>query len=161
MQDARFNLVGDVQRIPEGEIAAAKELFRKSHPKSFWIDFGDFIGYKFVSIKGGRLTGGFGRVGDVTEQQFNEVQADPVSQFSKPICTHMNDDHMDASIKIVQKQTGVTVEKAELVRVDKLGMDIVVTFKTGDKSRGRIQFQSPAMGRKEVKDRIVELLQAE
>lgn len=63
MQDARFNLRGEVQRIPEGDIAAAKQVFRKTHPESFWIDFGDFVGYKLVSTMGGRLNGGFGRGG--------------------------------------------------------------------------------------------------
>lgn len=44
-----------------------------------------------------RLISGFGRAGTTDGQGYTEVERDPVVQFSEPVCSHMNDDHADAS----------------------------------------------------------------
>lgn len=64
LEDARISLIGDIESVEGEALGLAKEAYRKRHPDSFWIDFGDFSMWK-MSPKSGRLIGGFARAGQV------------------------------------------------------------------------------------------------
>jgi hypothetical protein len=51
--------------LPEGERAAAREVFLAKYPSAFYVDFGDFRWFRVEGLKGGRFIGGFGRVASV------------------------------------------------------------------------------------------------
>ena len=57
-----------------------------------------------------------------------EASPDPISPFSGPVAGHMNADHGNASIAMVKKYTGLPVEDAKIVNLDRLGMNMMGTF---------------------------------
>ena len=65
MQDARVSLIGDVEALSGDEAQQVKEVYKKKHPGSFWVDFGDFSVFR-LTPKTARLIGGFARAGQVT-----------------------------------------------------------------------------------------------
>lgn len=67
MQDlsqARFTLSGTVQALSGTESASVKDVFRKRHPNSFWIDFGDFTMFRMQPLIA-RFNFGFASAGTV------------------------------------------------------------------------------------------------
>jgi hypothetical protein len=58
------SLTGDIRAVEGEEAEQLRGVYRKRHPKSFWVDFGDFSIFRLVPITG-RLIGGFARAGQV------------------------------------------------------------------------------------------------
>lgn len=156
LDDGRVTLIGNLLPLPEEQKAAAREAYLARLPDSFWVDFGDFAPYK-LDLSVGRYNGGFGKAANLSAEQFLEADADPVAQFSTPVSKHMNDDHMEANIAMVKLVAGLTVQTANMVSIDSLGVNMQVKHANGEALSVRIPFRSPAPDRKSVKDRIVEL----
>lgn len=97
LSDARVTLTGTVSIVAQGpERDELRAAFLAKHPQSFWVDFGDFSFFHMKDVKLARLVSGFGRAGSVLGAEYVEAAEDPVSKFSEPVCSHMNDDHTDA-----------------------------------------------------------------
>ena len=119
-----------------------------------------------------RFVGGFARAGAVTAEEYKEAKPDPISEFGGAIAQHMNEDHMEATIAMVQANVPSMeadpenpIEEAIITSVDSLGMYIKVTRKEAvsflPKSfKLRLPFPRPAEDRKDVKTLIVEMTQA-
>ena len=172
--DGRVNLMGTVQRLKdEEEIAKAKETYLKKHPGAFWVDFGDFFWYR-MEVEYIRFVGGFARAGTVTAKEYKEAKPDPIMAFGGHIAAHMNDDHMDSTIAMVNHYIpGLAgdgyVKAAEITSVDSLGMYVKITRdpENNDQLPGqplqfklRLPFPKPVTERKDVKNVIVEMTQA-
>ena len=87
-------------------------------------------------------------------QDFWDAKPDPVAKFSGPVCSHMNKDHAASTVAMVKAVVGLTVDAAEMLRLDRLGIDVEVTRK-GETFRVRLPFESPADNRKAIKEQIV------
>ena len=118
-----------------------------------------------------RFVGGFARAGSVTPDEYTAAKPDPVAEFSAPIAGHMNEDHMSATIAMVEanipgmKDAENPIEEALITSVDSLGMYVKVTRKEPmvflpQSFKVRLPFPSPAADRKDVKMKIMELTQA-
>lgn len=92
----------------------------------------------------------------VAGEEYLACRPDPVAAFSGPICGHMNDDHADATKAIVKHYTGLTVESANMLTVDRLGMNVQCT-RDGQTFKARVPWVRPAEDRKTIKDVIVEM----
>jgi putative heme iron utilization protein len=169
--DARVNLMGRVELIKDSnEKAAAKACYMKKHPGAFWVDFGDFNWFR-MTVDKVRFVGGFARAGSVTAAEYTAATPDPVAEFSADIASHMNEDHMPATIAMVQTNVpGMEpdpdnpITEALITSVDTLGMFIKVTRDKPVKFlpqqfKLRLPFPRPAESRKDVKMLIVELCQ--
>ncbi|KAJ4789829.1 Root border cell-specific protein [Rhynchospora pubera] len=126
------------------------------------VDFGDF---RFVQIKprsihyvSGVATARLGS-GEFTAEEFRTAKVDPISQFSKPVTSHMNRDHSEDTKLIVQHSTSVKVDSAYMLDLDSLGFSVKAEYE-GKTMKLRIPFPRPAQDRKDVKTLIVEMLQA-
>ncbi|CAG9467566.1 unnamed protein product [Pedinophyceae sp. YPF-701] len=160
LQDGRATLIGSLTPVPDADKPELRELFLERHPNAFWVDFGDFLWYRMTDIKVVRFIGGFGRIGQkISPEEYLSEQPDPITQFAGPVCGHMNDDHMDANIAIVKSSCGISVDKASMVGIDKLGMTFACE-REGQTFKARVAFKAPAESRADVKTRIVELTQA-
>lgn len=111
-------------------------------------------------------------IAQVTGEEYLACSPDPVAAFSGPICGHMNDDHADATKAIVKHYTGLTVESANMLTVDRLGMNVQCT-RDGQTFKARVPWvryeqlqwcgaelhahHRPAEDRKTIKDVIVEM----
>ena len=124
-----------------------------------------------MEIEHVRFVGGFARAGSVTPEQYYAAKPDPIAAFSGPIAGHMNEDHMEATIAMVQanipgmKDDANPIVEAVITSVDSLGMYVKVTREQPmvflPKSfKVRLPFPSPAADRKDVKMKIMELTQA-
>lgn len=69
LEDARVNLTGDIEQVSKDEDPQIRDLYKKKHPNSFWIDFGDFSLFR-LTPRQGRLIGGFARAGKVYSISF-------------------------------------------------------------------------------------------
>lgn len=75
----------------------------------------------------------------MTGEQYFEASPDPISPFSGYVAAHMNDDHEDATRAIVKHVAGISVSKAEILTLDRLGM-VVKCERDGDTFKARIPF---------------------
>lgn len=159
LADARVNLIGRLQPLPESEVAAAKELYLARHPQSFWVNFGDFSWFKMEEVLAARLVGGFARAGRVSGDEYTVAAPDPVAAFAAPVCGHMNDDHADSIRAMVKHYAGISVDEARMVSLDRLGFN-TACIRGGQPFKARLAFPKPADDRKAIKELIVEMTRA-
>ena len=100
-----------------------------------------------------------GTCAQVTPSEFWATSPDPVSQFTAPVCGHMNADHGESTIAMIKHYAGVQVDSAKMMGVDRLGVETECLL--GEESVNvRLTFPQPAEDRKSIKDRIVEMTKA-
>jgi putative heme iron utilization protein len=161
--DARVNLMGTASKLGKEDIDGAKELYRKKHPDAFWVDFGDFTWFK-IDVEKIHYVGGFGKIGGVPIKEYRDAKPDEISAFGGHIASHMNDDHMESTIAMIESAVpGIAATEAIITSVDSLGMFVKVTRKSKDQVQQfkmRLPFPRPAKDRKDVKNVIVEMTQA-
>ncbi len=163
--DGRVNLMGSTKLLPQEETEAAKAIYLKKHPGAFWIEFGDFNFFK-MEIERVNFVGGFARAGSVTPEEYKNAKPDTISAFGSHVANHMNDDHMDSTIAMIESQVpGLNVSEALITSVDSLGMYVKVTRTPSGSDqvqqfKMRLPFPRQAKDRKDVKDIIVEMTRA-
>lgn len=160
--DLVITIHGDAVSVPENEREAIRTAYLKRHPNAFWVDFGDFqfmrIEPKIVRYVSGVATALLGS-GEFSKEEFEAAKVDPISQFSKPVASHMNKDHGEDTKAIVQHLTSVPVDFAYILDLDSLGFNVKAGYE-GNTLKLRIPFPRRAEDRKDVKTLIVEMLQA-
>ena len=157
LSDARVTVIGKMSRVPDEDIQAVAQLYAAKHPDSFWVQFGDFSWFRMDYIEKVRVVGGFARAGSVTGQEYLEAHPDPVAAFSAPVCSHMNDDHADATVAMVKYYAGITVKKATMLSLDSLGINVACE-RDGESFKCRLPFPAdcrPVTERKAIKEAIV------
>ena len=75
----------------------------------------------------------------ISAKDYFAAKPDPVFQFSAPVAGHMNRDHSEATQAIVKSVTGLTVEKADILTIDRLGMTVMCKHQ-GESMKARIPF---------------------
>uniref|UniRef100_A0A803MM86 DUF2470 domain-containing protein n=2 Tax=Chenopodium quinoa TaxID=63459 RepID=A0A803MM86_CHEQI len=160
--DLVITLHGDAVSVNEQDREAVRSAYLAKHPNAFWVDFGDFqfmkIQPKVVRYVSGVATALLGS-GEFSREEYSAAKADPISQFSKPIASHMNKDHEEDTKLIVKHSTTMPVDSAYMLDVDHLGFNVKVSYMKKT-YKLRIPFPRPAADRKDVKTLIVEMLQA-
>jgi hypothetical protein len=154
---SRVTLMGDVSKIPDAEIAEARELYLSRYGNAgYWVDFDDFSFYR-MDIADIYFVGGFGAMGWVTAGDYYAAEVDPLADDSQGIIRHMNDDHRDALMLLAKKFAGVDAEEASMASVDRLGFN--VCLKAGPEVfNRRIGFIREARSREEARAVIVEMV---
>lgn len=69
-----------------------------------------------------RLVGGFARAGSISGDAYLQAKVDPLAAFAVPIMRHMNEDHEDSLVAMIQHFVGIPVSQAKLIALDRLGM---------------------------------------
>ncbi|XP_019457131.1 PREDICTED: uncharacterized protein LOC109357615 isoform X2 [Lupinus angustifolius] len=160
--DLVITLHGDAISVSEKDKEAVRTAYLARHPNAFWVDFGDFqflrIEPKVVRFVSGVATALLGS-GEFTGDEFKAVKVDPIAQFSKPVASHMNNDHAEDTKVIVQHWTSVPVDFAHILDLDSLGFNVKAGYQ-GSTFKLRVPFPRRAADRKDVKTLIVEMLQA-
>ncbi len=162
LSQARVTISGSANQVPDDEVEGVRTVYLEKQPGSFWVDFGDFHWFKLdaSSIVNVRFNGGFGAAGTVTPEGYRTSQCDPIAPFSGPVCGHMNADHSDATLAMVKHYSHIEVDSAEMLSVDKHGIDVAVT-KGSDRFTLRLGFpDGDVLDRKGIKDAIVAMTRA-
>ncbi|XP_012070447.1 uncharacterized protein LOC105632625 isoform X2 [Jatropha curcas] len=125
--DLVITLHGDAFSVPEKEQSAIRTMYLEKHPGAFWVDFGDFqfirIEPKVVRYVSGVATALLG-FGEFSKEEYQAAKVDPITQFSKPVSSHMNRDHAEDTRLIVQHSTSIAVESAYMLDIDSLGFNV-------------------------------------
>jgi heme iron utilization protein len=155
---SRVTLIGNVQTIPDDEVAAARELYLQRYANSkYWVDFDDFSFYRMHVIDV-YYVGGFGVMGWVQASDYDNAQPDPLADVAAGIIEHMNADHKDALVLLAKTCAGVESEGAAMTSVDRLGFQ--VRLKTAEGLRGiRIGFLREVANANEARKVLVEMVQ--
>lgn len=160
--DGRVNMMGKVKLVPPEQREAVKAIYLKKHPGAFWVDFGDFNWFR-MEIERINFVGGFARAGSVSPEEYKSVKPDAISEFGIHIASHMNEDHQDSTIAMIESQVpGINATEAIITSVDSLGMFVKVTrtpvgSEEKQQFKMRLPFPRKAENRKDVKDIIVEM----
>jgi putative heme iron utilization protein len=158
--DGRVTLMGKVRRCAKEEAEPLRELYKAKHPGAFWVDFGDFTWFRMSELVSVRFIGGFARAGEVSPEDYVGASVDPIQAFAAPVMKHMNDDHAESTVAMVEHYVGIDqVESATLVGMDRLGMTAQVA-RQGQTFKLRLPFPRGAEDRKDVKTLIVEMTRA-
>lgn len=163
--DGRVNLMGQVKLVPKDEIEPLKEVYLKKHPGAFWVDFGDFNWFK-MEIEKINFVGGFARAGSITPEEYKAASPDKISEFGIHIASHMNDDHQESTIGMIESQVpGINASEALITSVDSTGMFVKVTRSPAGSEekqtfKMRLPFPREAKDRKDVKEIMVEMTRA-
>lgn len=160
--DVVITLHGDAIPVSDNDRVDVRAAYLARHPNAFWVDFGDFqfiyIKPKVVRYVSGVATALLGS-GEFSEEQYKAGKVDPISQFSKPVASHMNRDHAEDTKVIVQHATSIPVDYAHMLDLDSLGFNVKAGYQ-GNSFKLRIPFPRRAEDRKDVKTLIVEMLQS-
>ncbi|XP_057546151.1 uncharacterized protein LOC130825121 [Amaranthus tricolor] len=160
--DLVITLHGNAVAVTDDDQETVRATYLAKHPTAFWVDFGDFqflkIQPQVIRYVSGVATAVLGS-GEFNREEYSAAKVDSISQFSKPIASHMNKDHEEDTKLIVQHSTTIPVESAYMLDVDHLGFNVKASCQ-GKTYKLRVPFPRPAMDRKDVKTLIVEMLQA-
>ncbi|XP_050238191.1 uncharacterized protein LOC126687678 [Mercurialis annua] len=160
--DLVITLHGDAVSVSEEDITSIRSAYLAKHPNAFWVDFGDFqfirIEPKVVRYVSGVATALLGS-GEFSKEEYQAAKVDSISQFSKPVASHMNRDHGEDTRLIVQHAMSIPVDSAYILDIDSLGFNVKAICQ-GNGYKLRIPFPRRAEDRKDVKTLIVEMLQA-
>ncbi|CAO2822082.1 unnamed protein product [Amaranthus hypochondriacus] len=160
--DLVITLHGNAVAVTDDDQETVRAAYLAKHPTAFWVDFGDFqflkIQPQVIRYVSGVATAVLGS-GEFNREEYSAAKVDSISQFSKPIASHMNKDHEEDTKLIVQHSTTIPVESAYILDVDHLGFNVKASCQ-GKTYKLRVPFPRPAMDRKDVKTLIVEMLQA-
>jgi hypothetical protein len=155
---SRVTLVGNVQRIPESEVAEARALYLARYANSkYWVDFEDFSFYR-MEVVDVYYVGGFGVMGWVSASEYSHSQPDPLSDSMAEIIEHMNADHKDALVLLAREFARIESQEATMTAVDRLGFH--ARLKTEKGMRGtRIPFLREVRSSGEARTVLVEMVQ--
>ncbi len=154
---SRVTLVGNVIRIPQPELVAARTVYLTRYPDSgYWVDFEDFFFYR-LDVIDVYYVGGFGVMGWVAKSDYSQAQPDPLADDKRDIMQHMNADHKDALILIAKRFAGIEAQQAEMTAVDRLGFHL--RLKTQDGMKGtRVAFTREVSNPSQTREVFVEMV---
>ena len=154
---SRVTLIGNVVKIPEPDLAAARTLYLTRYPDSkYWVDFDDFFFYRMDGLDV-YYVGGFGVMGWVPASDYSAAQSDPLAEQKNDIMQHMNADHKDALILLAKRFPGIEAQEAELTSVDRVGFHL--RLKTQDGVKGtRVAFLREVSDGSQTREAFVEMV---
>jgi putative heme iron utilization protein len=156
---ARATLIGNIVQISETDKPAVRELDLARHENSrYWVDFTDFAFFR-MDILDVYYVGGFGVMGWVTADSYQQAAPDPLSASAQGILDHMNADHVDAMILLARAHAQLEATEATMTSVDRLGFHL--RLKTADGMKGtRINFPREVASANETRAVLVEMVSA-
>lgn len=157
----KVSLTGTVRKLEGDDAEEAKAFYLEQKPDAFWLNFGDVSLYRmddFVSAYYTVNIGiGLGRPRTLSGSEYSKATPDPVAKFSHPICKHMNEDHPDSVLAMANHFSGIKVDAARMVRLDRLGVELICSDSKTAAIPCRLNFPRPAETRKDVREVIVEM----
>jgi hypothetical protein len=154
---SRVTLLGNIQPIPEPELAPARKLYLERYANSKnWVDFEDFSFYR-MGVIDVYYVGGFGVMGWVSGPEYYHGQPDPLADVAGEIIQHMNSDHGDALKLLARAVAGIESQEATMTSIDRLGFQL--RLKTPDGTRGtRIPFSREVGNPAEARTVLIEMV---
>ena len=154
----RVTLLGHAEEVPDADRSAARDVHLAGNPyAATYVDFGDFSFWR-LQVEAVRYVGGYGRMSWIDAAAWAAARPDPVAGFASGAVQHLNDDHADACLLLVQvlaEQADAT--SATVVGVDRLGLELIADGTAGPR-RVRLGFDEPASTPDEIRVATVALV---
>jgi putative heme iron utilization protein len=155
---ARATLIGHAEPVPEGDAASVREQYLARHENSrYWVDFTDFSFFRLQLIDL-YYVGGFGVMGWVEAEDYQQAAPDPLAETAPGILAHMNADHVDSMILLARSYAQMEAVEATMTSVDRLGFSLRLKTKDGIKG-ARINFLREVATALETRKVLVEMIQ--
>ena len=140
---ARVTAIGSFMPVDptEDEIEAHLDL----HPFArHYVEFPDFSWWR-LGVATLRYVGGFGVMGWATGRSYANAVADPVLPHAGPMIEHLDADHAEACVSIVQQLAGVRdAVRAPVSSIDRYGMTFDAYRSDGSHlATARVAFAEP------------------
>ncbi len=154
---ARATLIGTAEPVPQNDMADAREKYLARHENSrYWVDFSDFGFFRLQPIDV-YYVGGFGVMGWVEVQDYEQAAPDPLAEAAPGILAHMNTDHIDSMILLARSHAGIEATEATMTSVDRLGFSL--RLKTDEGMKGaRINFPHEVVTPQQTRTVLVEMV---
>lgn len=138
---ARATLVGSVQPVADDAQAAATARYLEVHPGAFWARFGDFA-VRRLAVEAIRYVRGFGEMSWVEPAAYASAEADPLAAAEPGIVAHMNDDHADALVAMVDAylEVDAAVRGVTMLACDRYGFEVRIDLDAADDGAPRMAF---------------------
>ena len=154
---ARATLIGLAEPVPASDLASVREIYLACHENSrYWVDFSDFSFFRLQPIDL-YYVGGFGVMGWVEANEYQDAAPDPLAGSAPGILAHMNADHVDAMILLALSHIGVEATEATMTSVDRLGFTLRLKSSEGMKG-ARINFPCEVTTPMETRTVLVEMV---
>jgi hypothetical protein len=155
---ARASLIGHAEAVPEHDAASVREKYLARHENSrYWVDFADFSFFRLQPIDL-YYVGGFGVMGWVEAEVYQQAVPDPLAEAAPGILAHMNADHGDSMILLARSNAQMEAVEATMTSVDRLGFSLRLKTKDGIKGV-RINFLREVANAQETRKVLVEMVQ--
>lgn len=153
---ARVTLMGTAAEVAAEEV---RELYLSRYENArYWQEYTDFA-YQRLEISSVYFIGGFGVMGWVPAEEYAGAAPDPLAESGPEIIRHMNADHADALLQIVNRLGGESATEASVTAVDRLGFH--VRLKTAERVHGRrMAFPREVRSKEEARTVLVEMVKA-
>jgi putative heme iron utilization protein len=137
---ARATLVGDATCLDDHERREVRDVYLDKNPDaSNWIDYPDFRFFR-LKVLDVYFIGGFGVMGWLSGSDYYAAVPDPLAEIGPGIIAHMNADHADALVDIVNHSGDYGATSARMTAIDRLGFN--VRLETNKGVRGaRVAFE--------------------
>jgi hypothetical protein len=120
----RLTLMGAAERLPSGEVAAARAAYLARHERArYWVDFDDFAFWR-LEVLDVYMVGGFAAMDWVSAPDYLGARPDPLADAAPGIVEHMNRDHADALVVYARHYAGEAADEATMVAIDRLGFKL-------------------------------------
>ncbi len=126
LEGARIMLAGRAEEAADEAAGMLRRRYLNAHPSAeAFVDFGDFSFFRIVP-SGAHLVAGFGRIIDLTPQQFLTDIGDAAGllEAEQGAVEHMNEDHRDAMNLYATKLLGAESADWACTGCDPDGMDM-------------------------------------
>lgn len=155
---ARVTIMGEITQVAEEDLAVIRESYLNQHQEArYWVDFGDFAFYR-MKIIALYFVGGFGVMGWVTEEEYQQAEVDSLADVAPEIIQHMNEDHTDALALLSQHFGNHSGDQIRMTAVDQLGFNLELT-QDGQLQGIRLNFIRQVRNAAEVRKVLVEMVQ--
>ena len=156
LSSARLTLVGRLELLEEP--GASRDSYLLAHPyASYYADFTDF-GFWRLNVERCRYVGGFGHMSWVSAEDYAAAEPDPLADAGPGVVAHMNQDHADANLEIVQRLAGLDAATVStLVDIDRYGVTFQVETPQAPRM-ARVRFGTPLTEPDQARSAVITLL---
>ena len=159
---ARVTLLGYAVPVPRPYLQHARHLYSNRFPDSSdYSSAHDFSLYTLITLQV-RYIGGFGDIhwmtGEALIDHAAESDIDPLAPQVSGICEHMNADHADSLVLMVERLAGIAAQSATMIHVDSQGFDVIAT-QDGAHKYVRLAFEAPVSSSEQTRRAMINLVQ--
>lgn len=153
---ARVTLAGSAERAGSGALAARAAHLAGVPAAALYVDFSDFSLW-VLRVERVRWVGGYGRMDSASGAAYAAAAPDPVATSAAAAVAHLNDDHADALLLIVQALGGYPdATAAHCSGLDRRGIDLAVQTPRGP-APARVGFPVALTGSSQLRGATIEL----